>query len=239
MLHPVPLPRGGGQPADDRRDRPGRARSPSSSSAPSRRGGRPRPGRRAVSDLMPGAGQPGARRRGARRAVPGPEPDPDAARDPGALGWLPREELVALARDTAPAAVRDRGPGLASTRTSAPSRRRRSRVHVCHDLSCWLRGAEDRIGAVCTSGTTTTPTSSCVEVSCLGRCDVAPAVAVDEQPAPAVDDRRAGRGRPRPARRRRPAAPSSSRPAGRLAQRPLRAGRAALPGAARAAGRRR
>ena len=33
VLHAVPLPRGGGQPADDRRDRSDRARSPSSSSA--------------------------------------------------------------------------------------------------------------------------------------------------------------------------------------------------------------
>ena len=76
-------------------------------------------------------------------------------------------------------------------------------------------------------------------MSCLGRCDIAPAVAVNEQPAAAaatadlVAAARAGTagagrgGTPRAGRPRRP-----------LAQRPLRARRGALPGAAVAAARR-
>jgi NADH:ubiquinone oxidoreductase subunit F (NADH-binding)/NADH:ubiquinone oxidoreductase subunit E len=83
-------------------------------------------------------------------------------------GWLPREELVALARDT-------RRPlyeieGLISFyphfRTEPAAG---SEVAVCHDLSCWLAGrAEVPQGA------------SVREVSCLGRCDQAPVAVVDE-----------------------------------------------------------
>src|SRR5204862_3224917 len=60
------------------------------------------------------------------------------------IGWLPREELVALSREV-------RRPlyeieGLISFyphfRTTPPVR---VTLRVCHDLSCWLRGAEDRL----------------------------------------------------------------------------------------------
>jgi NADH:ubiquinone oxidoreductase subunit F (NADH-binding)/NADH:ubiquinone oxidoreductase subunit E len=84
-------------------------------------------------------------------------------------GWLPREELVALARDM-------RRPlyeieGLISFyphfRTEPAAG---SEVAVCHDLSCWLAGrAEVAEGA------------SVREVSCLGRCDRAPVAVVDER----------------------------------------------------------
>jgi formate dehydrogenase beta subunit len=100
-------------------------------------------------------------------------------------GWLPREELVALSRDT-------RRPlyeieGLISFyphfRTDPPPK---IELHVCHDLSCWLQGAEERIAQIrATYGDDAE--IELVEVSCLGRCDVAPAVAVDEQPGRAGD----------------------------------------------------
>jgi hypothetical protein len=82
---------------------------------------------------------------------------------------LPREELVALAR-------RMRRPlceieGLVSyyphLRVEPPPR---VAVHACRDLSCWLAGSApglaDRYGS----------DVEFREVSCLGRCDMAPAV---------------------------------------------------------------
>jgi NADH:ubiquinone oxidoreductase subunit F (NADH-binding)/NADH:ubiquinone oxidoreductase subunit E len=111
-------------------------------------------------------------------------------------GWLPREELVALSREA-------RRPlyeieGLISFyphfRTEPPAK-----VHlaVCHDLSCWLHGADERIAEL--RGRYGDDVEvELHEVSCLGRCDVAPAIAVDERPAPVgeaealVDKARAG-----------------------------------------------
>jgi NADH:ubiquinone oxidoreductase subunit F (NADH-binding)/NADH:ubiquinone oxidoreductase subunit E len=100
-------------------------------------------------------------------------------------GWLPREELVALSRDM-------RRPlyeieGLISFyphfRTDPPPR---IELHVCHDLSCWLRGAEDRIAAI-RERYGDDAEIELREVSCLGRCDAAPALAVDEHPGPVAD----------------------------------------------------
>jgi formate dehydrogenase/NADH-quinone oxidoreductase subunit F len=63
------------------------------------------------------------------------------------LGWLPREELEALSRDV-------RRPlyeieGLISFyphfRTEPP---KKVTLHVCHDLSCWLQGADQCIAAL-------------------------------------------------------------------------------------------
>ena len=100
-------------------------------------------------------------------------------------GWLPREALVALSRDM-------RRPlyeieGLISFyphyRREAPPK---VELHVCHDLSCWLHGAEDRIVALRERYGDDVEVEL-REVSCLGRCDMAPAIAVDEEPAN-VDD---------------------------------------------------
>jgi NADH:ubiquinone oxidoreductase subunit F (NADH-binding) len=97
------------------------------------------------------------------------------------LGWLPREELVALSRDT-------RRPlyeveGLVSFyphyRTEPPAP---VSLHACHDLSCWLRGSDERIGEL-RDRYGEDAEVELREVSCLGRCDIAPAVAVNEQPA--------------------------------------------------------
>jgi formate dehydrogenase beta subunit len=98
------------------------------------------------------------------------------------VGWLPRTELVALSRDV-------RRPlyeieGLISFyphfRTDP---RVRAELRVCHDLSCWLRGADERIAAL-KERYGADADVEIVEGSCLGRCDTAPACTVNEAPAP-------------------------------------------------------
>jgi NADH:ubiquinone oxidoreductase subunit E len=121
---------------------------------------------------------PGVEARAGR--FPGPSLIPELTAIQSRLGWLPREELVALARRT-------RRPlyeieGLVSfyphLRTEAPPA---VTVHACRDLPCWLAGSAaglaDRYG----------PDVQFREVSCQGRCDIAPAVAVNEHPARAAD----------------------------------------------------
>ena len=97
-------------------------------------------------------------------------------------GWLPREELVALSRDV-------RRPlyeieGLVSFyphfRTEPPAK---TEIRVCHDLTCWLRGADARLDAV-RERYGPDADVEIVEGSCLGRCDSAPACTVNEQPLP-------------------------------------------------------
>ena len=77
----------------------------------------------------------------------------------GRLGWLPREELEALAREP-----------------------KKVQLAVCHDLTCWLHGAEDRIAQLHAQYGDAGDVEV-VEISCPGRCDIAPAATVDEQPA--------------------------------------------------------
>ncbi|HET7016811.1 MAG TPA: NAD(P)H-dependent oxidoreductase subunit E [Streptosporangiaceae bacterium] len=98
------------------------------------------------------------------------------------VGWLPREELVALSRDV-------RRPlyeieGLVSFyphfRTEPP---KKTEIRVCHDLSCWLRGADARIDAIRQKYGQEADVEI-VEGSCLGRCDIAPAGTVNEHPLP-------------------------------------------------------
>ena len=57
---------------------------------------------------------------------------------------------------------------------------------VCHDLSCWLHGCDERIAELRARYGDDVEVEL-DEVSCLGRCDIAPAVAVDERPAPLAD----------------------------------------------------
>ncbi len=98
------------------------------------------------------------------------------------VGWLPREELVALSRDV-------RRPlyeieGLVSFyphfRTDPP---KKAELRVCHDLSCWLRGADERIAAI-KERYGSDADVEVVEGPCLGRCDIAPAATVNEAPIP-------------------------------------------------------
>jgi NADH:ubiquinone oxidoreductase subunit F (NADH-binding)/NADH:ubiquinone oxidoreductase subunit E len=101
------------------------------------------------------------------------------------VGWLPREELVTLAREV-------RRPlyeieGLISFyphfRTEPP---KQVELRVCHDLSCWLRGADERIAALRERYGPDTEVEL-VEGSCIGRCDIAPACAVNQIPVPMED----------------------------------------------------
>ena len=236
LLHPVPLPRGRGQPADHRRDRPGRQDPRVQVLRGADRGGparrarsrRPRPVRTA------GDGQaqervPGVEARAGK--FPGPSLIPALHAIQERVGWLPREELVALARDV-------RRPlyeieGLISFyphfRTDPP---KRVALHACHDLSCWLQGADQRIAALRERygagrrrrghrGVLHRP----VRRGARGRGQRAPGR------RPATPDRWSARPGPASCRARAPRS-YARRPA--VAQRPVRAGGGALRGAARA-----
>jgi NADH:ubiquinone oxidoreductase subunit F (NADH-binding)/NADH:ubiquinone oxidoreductase subunit E len=95
-------------------------------------------------------------------------------------GWLPREELVTLGREVGRPLYEIEGliSFYPHYRTDPPSR---VALQVCHDLSCWLHGAEERIAELRERYGEDTEVEL-VEVSCLGRCDIAPAAAVDEHP---------------------------------------------------------
>jgi NADH:ubiquinone oxidoreductase subunit F (NADH-binding)/NADH:ubiquinone oxidoreductase subunit E len=95
-------------------------------------------------------------------------------------GWLPHEELVRLSRDT-------RRPlyeieGLTSFyphfRVQPPPR---IEITVCRDLSCWLHGGEEQIAQVHGSYGDDVEIDV-LEVSCIGRCDIAPAATVHGHP---------------------------------------------------------
>ncbi len=98
------------------------------------------------------------------------------------IGWLPREELTGLSRDVHRPLYEIEG--LVSFyphfRTEPP---KKTEIRVCHDLSCWLRGAGARLDAVRQRYGPDTEVEI-VEGSCLGRCDSAPACTVNEQPLP-------------------------------------------------------
>jgi formate dehydrogenase/NADH-quinone oxidoreductase subunit F len=98
------------------------------------------------------------------------------------VGWLPREELVALSRDVHRPLYEIEG--LVSFyphfRTDPP---KPAEIRVCRDLPCWLRGADERIAAV-KEWYAADADVEVVEASCLGRCDSAPAATVNEVPVP-------------------------------------------------------
>jgi formate dehydrogenase beta subunit len=101
------------------------------------------------------------------------------------VGWLPREELVALSRDVHRPLYEIEGliSFYPHFRTDPPPA---VALHACHDLSCWLQGADRRIGELRERHGDQADVEF-TEVSCLGRCDLAPAVAVGEVPAAADD----------------------------------------------------
>jgi NADH:ubiquinone oxidoreductase subunit F (NADH-binding)/NADH:ubiquinone oxidoreductase subunit E len=101
------------------------------------------------------------------------------------VGWLPREELEALSRDTRRPLYEIQGlvsfyPHFRSTPPPKVA------LHACHDLSCWLQGADQRLAALRDRYDDDAEVEF-TEVSCIGRCDAAPAVAVNECPAAADD----------------------------------------------------
>ena len=116
---------------------------------------------------------------------PGPSLIPALNAIQARLGWLPREELEELARDTR--RPRYEIEGLISFyphfRTEPPTK---VALHVCHDLPCFLRDGDARIAELRDRYGDDTDVEI-REVSCLGRCDAAPAVAVNERPAPAAE----------------------------------------------------
>src|SRR5215470_5977706 len=102
------------------------------------------------------------------------------------VGWLPREELVALSRDVHRPLYEIEGliSFYPHFRTRPPVK---VEVHACHDLSCWLQGADRRIAEL-RDRYGHDADVQVTEVSCIGRCDMAPAVAVNEAPATATAD---------------------------------------------------
>jgi formate dehydrogenase beta subunit len=113
---------------------------------------------------------------------PGPSLIPALKAIQERVGWLPREELVALSRDVHRPLYEIEG--LVSFyphfRTDPP---KKAELRVCHDLSCWLRGADERIAAI-KERYGSDADVEVVEGSCLGRCDIAPAGTVNEAPVP-------------------------------------------------------
>ncbi len=126
---------------------------------------------------------PGVEARAGR--FPGPSLIPALNAIQERVGWLPREELVALSREV-------RRPlyeiqGLVSFyphfRTEPP---KKAELRVCHDLTCWLRGADAGIEAL-KERFGGDADIELAEGSCLGRCDIAPACTVNDAPVP-MDD---------------------------------------------------
>ncbi|GEL19684.1 NAD(P)H-dependent oxidoreductase subunit E [Pseudonocardia asaccharolytica] len=122
---------------------------------------------------------PGVEARAGR--FPGPSLIPALNAIQERMGWLPREELEELARDTR--RPRYEIEGLVSFyphfRTSPPAK---VALSVCRDLTCWLHAGAERIAAL-RQRYGDDADVELVEVSCLGRCDIAPAAAVNEHPA--------------------------------------------------------
>jgi formate dehydrogenase beta subunit len=109
-------------------------------------------------------------------------------------GWLPRETLTELSRELHRPLYEIEGliSFYPHFRTEPPSK---IDLQVCHDLSCWLHGSDERIAEIKARYGNDVEVEI-REVSCLGRCDIAPAVAIDERPAAVADtDRLVGAAR--------------------------------------------
>ncbi len=111
---------------------------------------------------------------------PGPSLIPALNAIQARAGWLPREELVALSRDVHRPLYEIEGliSFYPHFRTEP---RKRAELRVCHDLSCWLRGADERIARLRERYGDDAEVEF-AEGSCLGRCDIAPACTVNEAP---------------------------------------------------------
>ena len=129
-------------------------------------------------DLAPSV--PGVEARAGK--FPGPSLIPALHAIQERVGWLPREELVALSREVHRPLYEIEGliSFYPHFRTTPPER---VTLRVCRDLSCWLRGADDRL-AVIRERYGPDSDVELVEGSCIGRCDTAPAAAVNEVPVP-------------------------------------------------------
>src|SRR6266536_1120120 len=112
---------------------------------------------------------------------PGPSLIPALHAIQDRLGWLPREELVTLSREVHRPLYEIEGliSFYPHFLTKPP---RKVTLHVCHDLSCWLQGADERIAALRERYGQDTEIDL-AEVSCIGRCETAPAAAVNARAA--------------------------------------------------------
>ncbi len=111
---------------------------------------------------------------------PGPSLIPALLAIQERVGWLPREELVALSREVHRPLYEIEGliSFYPHFRTTPPER---IELRVCHDLSCWLRGSDDGLAELRERYGPDTDVEL-IEGSCIGRCDAAPAAAVNEVP---------------------------------------------------------
>ncbi|MGB6454723.1 MAG: NAD(P)H-dependent oxidoreductase subunit E [Streptosporangiaceae bacterium] len=116
---------------------------------------------------------------------PGPSLIPALTAIQDRVGWLPREELVTLAREVHRPLYEIEGliSFYPHFKTAAPER---VELRVCHDLSCWLRGAQEQIADL-RARYGEGGDVELVEGSCLGRCDIAPACTVNERPVPLAE----------------------------------------------------
>ncbi|MGH3298782.1 MAG: NAD(P)H-dependent oxidoreductase subunit E, partial [Trebonia sp.] len=98
------------------------------------------------------------------------------------VGWLPRAELVALSQDVHRPLYEIEGliSFYPHFRTDPP---KPVELRACHDLSCWLRGGDETIAALRARYAADTDVTV-AEGSCLGRCELAPACTVNEEPHP-------------------------------------------------------
>jgi NADH:ubiquinone oxidoreductase subunit F (NADH-binding)/NADH:ubiquinone oxidoreductase subunit E len=126
---------------------------------------------------------PGREARAGR--FPGPSLIPSLNAIQSEHGWLPREELARLGRETKRPLYEIEGliSFYPHFRVEAPPR---VEVTVCRDLSCWLHGGEEQIAAV-RERYGDDIEIEVREVSCIGRCDIAPAATVQERPVRATE----------------------------------------------------
>ena len=101
------------------------------------------------------------------------------------IGWLPREDLVALSREQRRPLYEIEGlvsfyPHFLTEPPKAVT------VRVCRDLSCWLKGSEAAIKRLQEQYGDATDVEI-MEISCPGRCDIAPAATVGERPVRVED----------------------------------------------------
>ena len=96
-------------------------------------------------------------------------------------GWLPNEALVELARDTRRPLYEIQGLISFYPHFRADGPPAAVDVGVCRDLACWLSPDFTDPKTIAERLAATDDVSVC-SLSCLGRCDVAPAAVVNEQP---------------------------------------------------------
>src|SRR5688572_8020289 len=103
-------------------------------------------------------------------------------------GWLEPEAVRAYAERTSTPMYRLHGVAsfFPNFRREKPPR---CEISVCRDAACWPRGAAD-LAAKAKALAAADPTVKVHEVSCLGRCDRAPAFAVNDIPKGGSDARR-------------------------------------------------